>query len=435
MAGNENRQEYSNITTIDFAHQINKEDVQSSSCDGDNMGISSNDGIKSTLSKTQPRPHHRKSAHWQAINAVLKKDKCLSQRHFNIIKRIGSGCAGFIFLTQLEESDLYFVLKVMNRAHLESINKSTSIENEIDVLQLLDHPFLPTLYYSFEMDMYTVLVMDYCPGGDLYEVRNQQPGGFFSEKDTRFYAAEVLIALEYLHMLGIMYRDLKPENILIKEDGHIMLIDFDLAIQGHFNPTLARFHSLPLQCPSIEDISRVFTCFNPGNMCGIKKKMKSSGHRKKKKLLSSLPELQTEPTGVHSMKAVGTYEYMAPEIAEGKGYGSAVDWWAFGVLLYDMLYGRTPFVGHDDISTSANIRDKSLVFPKAQRVSTAAKDLMKQLLVKDPAKRLGCKNGASEIKKHPFFNGIEWALVLQSPPPIVPGPYKCEQDSEEDSHN
>lgn len=119
----------------------------------------------------------------------------------------------------------------MENEFLTSRNKSRSAETEREILQMLDHPFLPSLFACFTTEKFTVLVMEYCPSGDLHELRKKQPKKRFSEKVSRFYVAEVLVALEYLHMLGIIYRDLKPENILVREDGHIIVSDFDLSLK------------------------------------------------------------------------------------------------------------------------------------------------------------------------------------------------------------
>ncbi|KAK9266183.1 hypothetical protein L1049_012405 [Liquidambar formosana] len=114
-------------------------------------------------------------------------------------------------------------------------------------LQFLDHPFLPTLYSHFETEKFSCLVMEFCPGGDLHALRQRQPGKYFSEHAARFYVAEVLLALEYLHMLGVIYRDLKPENVLVREDRHIMLSDFDLSLRCAVCPTLVKSSNLSLE--------------------------------------------------------------------------------------------------------------------------------------------------------------------------------------------
>uniref|UniRef100_A0A0A9FH67 non-specific serine/threonine protein kinase n=1 Tax=Arundo donax TaxID=35708 RepID=A0A0A9FH67_ARUDO len=123
------------------------------------------------------------------------------------------------------------------------------------------------------------------------------------------------------------------------------------------------------------------------------------------------------------MSFVGTHEYLAPEIVSGEGHGSSVDWWTLGIFVFELLYGATPFKGYDNEMTLANIVARALEFPKEPSVSSVAKDLVTALLAKDPARRLGATVGAAAIKRHPFFNGVNWALLRCAAPPYVPPPF------------
>lgn len=123
-----------------------------------------------------------------------------------------------------------------------------------------------------------------------------------------------------------------------------------------------------------------------------------------------------------SMSFVGTHEYLAPEIIRGDGHGSSVDWWTFGVFLYELLHGKTPFKGTGNRETLFNVVGQPLKFPEGSTISFAAKDLVRGLLAKDPQKRLGFKRGATEIKQHPFFESINWALIRSTTPPQIPKP-------------
>ena len=235
-------------------------------------------------------------------------------------------------------------------------------------------------------------------------------------------------------MKGVIYRDLKPENILIREDGHIMLSDFDLSLQCAVKPTLLKSCSVHSTTPSVVEpdasqgkypICMQPPCFSP------KMLLRSAKSRLRKNepgnQVAPLPEVFIEPTGTKSMSFVGTYEYIAPEIIIGDG--SAVDWWTFGILLYELLYGTTPFKGQDNKATLLNILGKPLQFPEIHNSSLAARDLIRGLLVKDPEKRLGYTRGASEIKQHPFFKGINWALIRSLSPPEVPMPFQMSSNS------
>lgn len=248
----------------------------------------------------------------------------------------------------------------------------------------------------------------------------------------RFYAAEVLLALEYLHMLGVVYRDLKPENVLVREDGHIMLSDFDLSLQCTVSPTLVRTsHDLN---PSRRPGGPAF-CIEPASVCIqpacfiprlFPKKSKKKTTRPDLGLPKAMPELLAEPTSARSMSFVGTHEYLAPEIIKGEGHGSAVDWWTFGIFLHELLYGKTPFKGSGNRATLFNVVGQQLKFSESPATSYASRDLIRGLLVKEPHNRLGVKRGATEIKQHPFFEGVNWALIRCSTPPEVPRPVEPE---------
>ncbi|KAF7835844.1 serine/threonine-protein kinase AGC1-7 [Senna tora] len=140
-----------------------------------------------------------------------------------------------------------------------------------------------------------------------------------------------------------------------------------------------------------------------------------------------------EPTNVRSMSFVGTHEYLAPEIIRGEGHGSAVDWWTFGIFLYELLHGTTPFKGAGNKATLINVVGQPLRFPDTPHVSSAAKDLIRGLLVKEPLKRIAHKRGATEIKQHPFFEGVNWALVRSASPPHIPDPVDFSQYASKES--
>ncbi|KAK9273929.1 hypothetical protein L1049_018741 [Liquidambar formosana] len=188
----------------------------------DSSGLS-DDSNWSNITGSANKPHKGNDPRWKAILAIRARDGNLGMSHFRLLKRLGCGDIGSVYLSELSGTRCYFAMKVMDKASLASRKKLTRAQTEREILQLLDHPFLPTLYTHFETDRFSCLVMEFCPGGDLHTLRQRQPGKHFSEYAARFYAAEVLLALEYLHMLGVVYRDLKPENVLVRDDGHIML--------------------------------------------------------------------------------------------------------------------------------------------------------------------------------------------------------------------
>lgn len=379
------------------------------------------------------RPHMSRDLRWEAIHHVQKQHGTLGLRHFKLLRRIGSGDIGTVYLAELTGTNCVFALKVMDNEFLVTRKKMIRAQTEREILEILDHPFLPTLYAHCVSEKLSCLVMEYCPGGDLHVLRQKQPGRSFCEQAARFYVAEVLLALEYLHMLGVVYRDLKPENILVREDGHIMLTDFDLSLRCAVNPTLLKSSSPVLEStkkmssPCIESScidpfclqpSWQVSCFTPRLLSAAAKSRKIKSELAAQ--VSPLPQLVVEPTSARSNSFVGTHEYLAPEIIKGEGHGSAVDWWTFGIFLFELLYGRTPFKGSGNEDTLANVVSKSLKFPNTPIVSFHARDLIRGLLIKDPENRLGSVKGAAEIKQHPFFEGLNWALIRCAVPPELP---------------
>lgn len=407
----------------------------------DSSGLS-DDSNWSNITGSANKPHKGNDPRWKAILAIRARDGILGMSHFRLLRRLGCGDIGSVYLSELSGTRCYFAMKVMDKASLASRKKLTRAQTEREILQLLDHPFLPTLYTHFETDRFSCLVMEFCPGGDLHTLRQRQPGKHFSEYAARFYAAEVLLALEYLHMLGVVYRDLKPENVLVRDDGHIMLSDFDLSLRCAVSPTLIKTSSFDSD-PSKRGTGGAFcvqpACIEPSSVCiqpacFIPRIFPQKNSKKKTRRpraepglpASTLPELVAEPTAARSMSFVGTHEYLAPEIIKGEGHGSAVDWWTFGIFLHELLYGKTPFKGSGNRATLFNVVGQQLRFPDAPATSYASRDLIRGLLVKEPQHRLGVKRGATEIKQHPFFEGVNWALIRCSTPPEIPRPVETE---------
>ncbi|XP_051134758.1 serine/threonine-protein kinase AGC1-7-like [Andrographis paniculata] len=404
------------------------------------------DSLEST-STQHHKPHTGGDARWDAINIASSRDSTLSLSNFRHLKRLGNGDIGIVYLVELIGTSAFFAMKMMDKSALRSRNKLLRAQTEREILSLLDHPFLPTLYHFFENETFYCLVMEFCCGGNLHTLRQKQPNKYFTEEAARFYASEVLLALEYLHMLGIVYRDLKPENVLVRDEGHIMLSDFDLSLRCSVNPTLVPSSSVHMGNSGdstaggtggiLDDDSALRSCIQPTGF--FPRLLPSKRNRKSKSdfgLANSanpLPELLAEPTNVRSMSFVGTHEYLAPEIIRGEGHGSAVDWWTFGIFLYELLHGITPFKGSGNRATLYNVVGQPLKFPDSPQVSSIAKDLIKGLLVKDPHKRIAYKRGATEIKQHPFFEGVNWALVRSAAPPHVPDPFDYSHYTTKDS--
>ncbi|TKY48363.1 Serine/threonine-protein kinase UCNL [Spatholobus suberectus] len=327
----------------------------------------------------------------------------LDLNNLKALKVLGKGAMGTVFLVQHNSS--HVALKV--------VDKSSSLHDaprrarwEINVLSRLSHPFLPSLLGSFESEALMGWAVPYCPGGDLNVLRYRQTDHVFSPAVIRFYVAEILCALDHLHSMGIAYRDLKPENVLIQQSGHVTLTDFDL--------------SRTLAPKTIKTVVSLDDSDTPRKHRRNFRWVPLHANRTPKSARVS-PVSRRRPsfsTGERSNSFVGTEEYVAPEVVRGDGHEFAVDWWALGVLTYEMLYGTTPFKGKNRKETFRNVLLKA---PQFVGMKTALTDLISRLLEKDPMKRLGYVRGASEIKEHEFFRGVKWDLLTEvTRPPFIP---------------
>jgi len=258
---------------------------------------------------------------------------------------------------------MYYALKMLKKSEIIRLKQVEHIKSEKSILSQINHPFIVVLYASFQDENNLFMLMEYIIGGELFSQLRKV--GRFSNDTSRFYAAEIVLALEYLHSKNIVYRDLKPENLLIDKDGHMKITDFGFA-------------------KVVED--RTWT------LCG-------------------------------------TPEYLAPEIIQSKGHGKAVDWWALGILIYEMLAGYPPFYDENPFGIYQKILAGKIEFPR--HFDPNAKDLVKKLLTADRTKRFGClKDGAEDIKRHKWFKGVDWVKVYNRKvkPPFIPG-YKSLDDT------
>jgi len=285
-------------------------------------------------------------------------EKSLSKDDFTVLKVIGQGSFGKVYLVSKKEEPnkgKVFAMKVLSKSRIIERNELEHIKAEKSILMKLEFPFLVRLHYSFQTLNQLYFVMDYINGGELfYHLQKEKK---FTEERVRFYAAEIVAGLEYLHMAGVIYRDLKPENLLLTSKGHIVMTDFGLSKEGLHDP---------------RDRTRTFC---------------------------------------------GTPEYLAPEILGGEGYSKAVDWWSFGTLLYEMLTGLPPFYSEELEEMYAKIMSGDLVIPDT--ISPEAGDFLRKLLEREDKKRL---QEPAAIKAHPFFKEINWDLLLKKEltPPFIP---------------
>lgn len=341
------------------------------------------------------------------------------------IKLLGKGAMGTVFLVHHTTiSNHHFALKVVQK-HPTNNKPDTARRayRELDILARISshkpHPFLPTLIASSDTTEFWAWAIPYCHGGDLNVLRHTQMERTFAPSVIKFYAAEIVCALEQLHFMGIVYRDLKPENILIQQSGHITLTDFDLSrtLSQRTIKTLINSDS------RLQEFSQLDQ--TPARERRIKSNTKLLSFRSRNQKLhdkvkssSRVSPVSRRNSTERSNSFVGTEEYVAPEVIRGEGHEFTVDWWALGILLYEMLYGTTPFKGRNKKETFTNIVTKEAEFLGKQ---TPLMDLIKHLLEKDPTRRLGFERGALDIKEHEFFNGLRWELLMEvMRPPYIP---------------
>ncbi|RIA97083.1 kinase-like domain-containing protein [Glomus cerebriforme] len=283
----------------------------------------------------------------------------LKPASFEILKLIGKGNFGKVFQVRKKDTNRIYAMKVLHKQDLiERREVEHTLAEKNILIQAEACPFLVGLKFSFQTRSHLYLVTDFMNGGELFwHLQNEVR---LSEERAKFYAAEIVLALEHLHKFNIVYRDLKPENILLDATGHIALCDFGLCKEN-----LAAGQTTNTFC--------------------------------------------------------GTSEYLAPEVLAECGYGKSVDWWSLGILFYEMIAGFSPFYTNDTQLMYRRILFGKLKFPKGF-FSDDAKSLIKGLLARNPHNRLGSQNDAEEIKNHPFFANVDWEALYrkQVSPPFKP---------------
>nr|VDC77215.1 unnamed protein product [Brassica rapa] len=304
---------------------------------------------------------------------------------FEIIKPISRGAFGRVFLAKKRTTGDLFAIKVLKKADMIRKNAVESILAERDILINVRNPFVVRFFYSFTDRDNLYLVMEYLNGGDLYSLLRNL--GCLEEDIVRVYIAEVVLALEYLHSEGVVHRDVKPDNLLIAHDGHIKLTDFGLSKVGLINST--------------DDLS------GPGT--------------------SLLDEEESRlPTSEHQLErrkkrsAVGTPDYLAPEILLGTGHGATADWWSVGIILFELIVGIPPFNAEHPQQIFDNILNRNIPWPHVpEEMSAEAHDIIDRFLTEDPHLRLGAR-GAAEVKQHSFFKDINWDTLARQKAAFVP---------------
>ncbi|KAJ8762244.1 hypothetical protein K2173_007400 [Erythroxylum novogranatense] len=305
---------------------------------------------------------------------------------FEIIKPISRGAFGKVFLARKRITGDLFAIKAVKKMDMLRKNDVQRIVAERNILITVRNPFVVRFFYSFTCRDNLYLVMEYLNGGDLYSLLRKV--GCLEEEVARIYIAELVLALEYLHSMGIVHRDLKPDNILIAHDGHIKLTDFGLSKIGLINSTM--------------------------DLSGSETKGDIS--------LDVLTPCSQHSENRNQHSAVGTPDYLAPEILLGTEHGYAADWWSVGIILFELITGIPPFNADRPELIFDNILNGKIPWPSVpDDLSYEAQDLIKRLLILDPDRRLGAK-GSMEVKAHLFFEGIDWNNLALQKAAFVPSP-------------
>ncbi|KAJ1732169.1 Serine/threonine-protein kinase [Coemansia biformis] len=349
----------------------------------------------------------------------------LSVNDFQTVKVIGRGAFGEVRLVQKRDTGKIFAMKILRKNEMIKKDQLAHVRAERDVLAESDSAWVVQLYFSFQDIRNLYLIMEFLPGGDLMTMLIKYD--IFPEDVTRFYMAECVLALEDVHRLGFIHRDIKPDNILIDKDGHIKLSDFGLSTGFH------RQHDSSYYQRLLESIHREHPEDAPAAGAGGAADT-DSGHggernpvetmrREITLTLSSKEKLATWKRNRRQLaySTVGTPDYIAPEIFLQHGYGKACDWWSLGTIMFECLVGYPPFCSENTHETYRKIMHwrETLVFPSDVRLSPEPVHLIRSLVC-DQQHRLG-RNGAWELKQHPFFNGVDWSsLRTRTRPPWIP---------------
>ena len=283
------------------------------------------------------------------VEAKSSAEEKVAINSFSLICVIGKGSYAKVIVARKRDTGKIYALKVIKKSKVEQSRNKDFLTNERSILIEIQHPFIIKMSYTFQNERKLYFALEYCPGGELFNLLQKKRR--FSEEHAKFYAVQVLLALEHIHNYDVVYKDLKPENILIDEEGYIRLVDFGLAKRG----------------------------------------IKAN-------------------EGIKSDS--GTPEYLAPEILFRVEHGKPVDWWTLGAFIYEMLTGLPPFYSADREELFFNIKNKALAYPNY--MSPCVKDLLERLLQKDPVKRIGTgPDDAKEIKAHPWFKNVNWEAFLK----------------------
>nr|XP_020495601.1 serine/threonine-protein kinase LATS1 [Labrus bergylta] len=338
-------------------------------------------------------------------NYIRLKRAKMDKSMFKRIKTLGIGAFGEVCLARKEDTGALYAMKTLRKKDVLLRNQVAHVKAERDILAEADNEWVVRLYYSFQNKDNLYFVMEYIPGGDMMSLLIRL--GIFKEELAQFYIAELTCAVESVHKMGFIHRDIKPDNILIDRDGHIKLTDFGLCTGFRWTHDSKYYQSGDHVRQDSMDFSKEWE--DPTN-CRCTDRLKPLERRKAR---------QHQRCLAHSL--VGTPNYIAPEVLLRTGYTQLCDWWSVGVILYEMVVGQPPFLATTPLETQLKVINwKSMLhIPPPAKLTPEASDLIVKLC-RGPEDRLG-KNGADEIKAHPFFRSIDFSSDLrQQVAPYIP---------------
>ena len=316
--------------------------------------------------------------------------KKVSLTDFSLIKTIGKGAFGKVVICRNKSDGKVYAMKQMKKKEMRKKNQVAHIKAERDVLALADSEWVVKLAYSFQDRKNLYLIMEFLAGGDLMSVLMKKD--ILEEPTTRFYVAELALAINFVHGLNYIHRDLKPDNILLDSGGHLKLTDFGLSksFQAKPSPFLERYEQ---KLAEQKDVVAATVTRNA-------QEWKTNAKARER-----------------AYSTVGTPDYIAPEVFAQQGYGKECDWWSLGVIMYECLVGYPPFYADDPMSTCRQIINfrKTLKFPDDANLSPAATDLLKGLICE-----VNQRLTFAQIKAHRFFQGVDWGAIRNSRAPLVP---------------
>jgi serine/threonine-protein kinase LATS1/2 len=337
------------------------------------------------------------------------KRTCMKRSAFQPLAVLGRGAFGDVTLVRKSDTGMLYAMKKLRKADVLKRKQVAHVKAERDILAEADNEWIVRLYYSFQDSIYLYFVMEYIPGGDLMGLLIKL--GVFDEELSRFYIAELVLAIESVHRMGFIHRDIKPDNVLIDRRGHIKLTDFGLCTGFHWTHDSNYYHQQQ-QLQSVgrhsEENTRTLVagdeldnveCLSPaGNL--------ASDRRHCRRVARSL---------------VGTPNYIAPEVLSQSGYTSCCDWWSVGVILYEMRIGQPPFLANTPHETQLKVLnwETTLRIPNINNLSPTTHDLITKLLC-DQKHRIGRNYGAAELKRHPYFAGVAFEDIRHRPAPYMP---------------